>query len=77
VLALRVNPELRAARLHIDVARGELRQASPFVRDNPELESLGRGICPELDVRQQVEVAGQRSAHGPERRQECSVPRRQ
>lgn len=62
VLALRANPELRAARLEIDVARGELRQASLFLRDNPELEYLGRGIGPELDVTQEVEVAGQRGA---------------
>lgn len=61
-LALRANPELRAARLDIDIARGDLRQASLLLRDNPELEYLGRGLGSEVGVTQEVEVAGQRSA---------------
>lgn len=61
-LALRANPELLATRLDIDIARGDLRQASLLLRENPELEYLGRGAGPELEMGLEVEIAGQRSA---------------
>ena len=61
-LALRSNPDLSAARLDIDVARGELRQAGVLLRANPEAEVLTRGPGTEVGISQEVEVAGQRSA---------------
>ena len=61
-LALRANPELRAARLEIDMARGELRQAGLLLRYNPEADVLTRGAGTELGIVQQLEVAGQRGA---------------
>jgi cobalt-zinc-cadmium efflux system outer membrane protein len=61
-LALRSNPSLRASRVSIDVARGELRQAGIYVRDNPSTDVLGGKPGAELGVTQQIEVAGQRSA---------------
>ena len=61
-LALRSNPSLRASRLSIDVARGELRQAGVYVRDNPSADILGGRPGAALEVTQEIEVAGQRSA---------------
>lgn len=61
-LALRSNPQLRAARLDIDVARGELRQASLLVRSNPSADVLAGGTGAEVGVTQEIEVAGQRGA---------------
>lgn len=60
-LALRHNPELSTARLEIDVARGDLRQAS-LLRFNPSAELIGPGggTSPELAVGQELEIAGQR-----------------
>lgn len=59
--ALRANPELRAARLDIAIARGELRQSGvlPF---NPSFEVLGPGggNATQPAVAQELEVFGQR-----------------
>ena len=61
--ALRANPELNAARLDIDVARGELRQAG-ILRFNPVADVLGfsstGGTMSEVSLGQEVELAGQR-----------------
>ena len=60
--ALRANPELTAATLDIDVARGELRQAG-IVRFNPVGDVLGFGTSStmsEVSLGQEVEIAGQR-----------------
>ena len=60
--ALRANPELAAARLDIDVARGELRQAG-ILRFNPVGDVLGlgsTGTMSEVSLGQEVEIAGQR-----------------
>ena len=62
MLALRANPNLRAARLTIDIARGESRQAGLLLRDNPEADILAGGLGAELAIAQQVEIAGQRGA---------------
>lgn len=61
-LALRSNPELRASRLDIDIARGELRQASVLVRNNPSTDVLAGGVGAEVGITQEIEVAGQRGA---------------
>lgn len=61
-LALRSNPELRAARLGVDIARGELRQAGFLVRSNPTADVLAGGAGAELGLTQEIEVAGQRGA---------------
>jgi cobalt-zinc-cadmium efflux system outer membrane protein len=60
--ALRTNPSLRAARLSIEVARGELRQAGVYLRGNPSADVLGGRPGAELEITQEVEIAGQRSA---------------
>jgi len=60
--ALRANPDLAVARLDIDIARGQLRQAATF-RSNPSLDILSGGTggaSTELAITQSVEVAGQR-----------------
>lgn len=54
--ALRANPSLLAARLDTAVARGELRQASLFIRSNPTVD-LGF----EPGVSQEIEVFGQQA----------------
>ena len=62
LLALQNNPELSAARVDIDVARGDLRQAG-LLRFNPSADLLGSGASgarPELSVGQELEIAGQR-----------------
>ena len=61
-LALRSNPELRAARLDTVVARGELRQASLLLQSNPTADVLTRGLGTEIGVTQEIEIAGQRGA---------------
>ena len=61
--ALRDNPELSAARLDIDIARGELRQAG-LIRANPSADLLSSGTSgtrPELGFSQEIEIGGQRS----------------
>ncbi|MBI3568113.1 MAG: TolC family protein [Gemmatimonadetes bacterium] len=60
--ALRVNPDLRAARLLIAIARGGVRQASVPLRSNPSLDVLTGGIGTELGLTQEIEIAGQRGA---------------
>lgn len=61
-LAINGNPELRAARLDINIARGELRQASVLLRSNPEADVLAGGAGPELGIGQEIEVGLQRGA---------------
>lgn len=61
-LAVRANPDLRAARLDVDIARGELRQAGLVLRFNPEADILTRGAGTELSLAQEFEIAGQRNA---------------
>ena len=60
-LASRANPDLRAARFGIGVARGQLRQASVLL-PNPTFDVLTRGEGPELGFTQEIEIAGQRAA---------------
>lgn len=60
-LARRSNPELRAARFDIGVARGELRQAGVLL-PNPTADVLTAGEGPEVGITQEIEVAGQRGA---------------
>lgn len=60
--ALRVNPDLRAARLNMPIARGALRQASLLIRSNPSADLLTRGMGTEIGVTQEIEIAGQRGA---------------
>jgi len=60
-LASRANPELRAARFGIGVARGQPRQASVLL-PNSTFDVLARGERPELGWTQEVEIAGQRAA---------------
>ena len=60
--AVRANPDLRAARLDVDIARGDLRQAALFLRSNPETDILTRGAGAEIGVGQEIEIAGQRGA---------------
>lgn len=65
VLAFRSNPDLVSARLDVDVARGEFRQASVLFRSNPTLEYYAEGRSgngPEGLIAQEVEVFGQRGA---------------
>ena len=60
--AARGNPELAAARLDIDIARGLLRQAG-LIRTNPSADVLTSGTSgtrPELGVSQEFEIGGQR-----------------
>lgn len=59
-LATRGNPDLRAVRVDVDIARGELRQAGVLVQSNPEVDLLTRGLGPEVGIVQTIEVAGQR-----------------
>ncbi|KAB2969979.1 MAG: TolC family protein, partial [Thermoanaerobaculia bacterium] len=61
-LALASNPDLRAVRLEVKIAEGELRQGSLLVRSNPSVEVLGGGPGTEVDVSQELEIAGQRGA---------------
>ena len=61
-LAMRANPELRAARLDTTIARGELRQASVLLQSNPSADVLTRGLGAEVGLSQEIEVAGQRGA---------------
>ena len=64
-LAFRSNPDLNAARLDVEVARGDFRQASVLFRSNPTVEYFGEGESgngPEGLVAQEVEVFGQRGA---------------
>ena len=60
--AVRANPDLRAARLDVDIARGELRQAGLVLRSNPATDILTRGAGTEIGVGQEIEIAGQRGA---------------
>lgn len=62
IAALRGNPVLKATRLEIDVARGELRQAGVILRSNPEADILGGSDGAEIGVTQEIEIAGQRGA---------------
>lgn len=62
VLAIRANPELRASRFDIDIARGELRQAELLLRANPEADVLAGGAGAEIGLGQEIEIAGQRGA---------------
>ena len=60
--AVSLNPELAAARLDIDIARGQLRQAGTL-RFNPTTDLLASGSSgsrPEIGVAQELEIAGQR-----------------
>ena len=59
-LAIRANPELRAARFDIAIARGELRQSALLMRANPETDVLAGGEGAEFAVGQEIEIAGQR-----------------
>lgn len=61
-LALRVNPELRVARLDLPIARASFRQASLPIRSNPSLDVLARGSSNEVSLTQEIEIAGQRAA---------------
>ncbi|MEO7986159.1 MAG: TolC family protein [Gemmatimonadales bacterium] len=64
-LAMRANPDLTAARLDIDIARGDFRQASVLLRSNPTVEFFGGAASnngPEAVIAQEVEVFGQRGA---------------
>ena len=61
-LALRSNPELRATRLGIDIARGELRQAGLLLQSNPSADVLAGGPGAEIGLTQEIEIAGQRGA---------------
>ncbi|MEO7136628.1 MAG: TolC family protein [Gemmatimonadales bacterium] len=64
-LSFRSNPDLAAARLDVDIARGEFRQASVLFRSNPTVEYYDEGRSgngPEGLVGQEVEVFGQRGA---------------
>ncbi len=61
-MAVRANPDLRAARLDVDIASGELRQAGLVLRSNPEADILTRGAGTELGIAQEFEIAGQRGA---------------
>lgn len=64
-LSFRTNPELAAARLDVDAARGDFRQASVLFRANPTLEYFGQGRSgngPEGLLAQEVEIFGQRGA---------------
>ncbi len=61
-LALRANPELRAARLDIRIAEAELGQASLLLQSNPSIDVLAGGPGTEIGVSQELEVAGQRGA---------------
>ena len=59
---MRANPELAAARLDIDIARGQFRQAG-LIRSNPSADLLGNGTSgtrPELGLSQEIEIGGQR-----------------
>jgi cobalt-zinc-cadmium efflux system outer membrane protein len=60
--AIGANPDLRAARLDIDIARGDLRQAGVLLRANPEADVLTRGLGTEVSLGQEIEIAGQRGA---------------
>ena len=61
-LAVSANPQLRAQRLALKVAKAELQQASVFIRANPSVDVLTRGPGTEIGVDQEIEVAGQRGA---------------
>lgn len=60
--AIESNPELRAARLGMRVAAGELRQASLYIPSNPTADLLTRGEGTEIGLTQEIEIAGQRGA---------------
>lgn len=63
--AIRANPELRAARLDVDIGRAQLRQASNLFNTNPAIDFLGRGSTGnglEIGIGQEIEVFGQRGA---------------
>ncbi len=62
VRGLRSNPDLQAVRPDLGVARGELRQAGVLVRSNPFIDVLAQGIGTEIEVLQELEIAGQRGA---------------
>ena len=60
--ALSQNPDLATARVDVDIARGQLRQASS-IRTHPSFDVLSagaRGNQTELSLTQEVEIAGQR-----------------
>jgi cobalt-zinc-cadmium efflux system outer membrane protein len=60
--ALQANPELAAARLDVDIAQGQLRQAR-LIRSNPSADLLTSGASgtrPELGISQEIEIGGQR-----------------
>ena len=61
-MAVRQNPDLAVARMDIEVARGQLRQAGA-IRTNPSLDVLtsgARGSATEIGISQEIEVGGQR-----------------
>lgn len=61
-IAIRRNPDLAAARVDVDIARGNLRQART-VRSNPTVDLLAPGTSDsrvELGVAQEWEIWGQR-----------------
>ena len=55
------NPELRASRFDIGMARGRLRQSS-VLAPNPSADVLAGGEGAEIGFTQEIEIAGQRSA---------------
>lgn len=61
-LAVRVNPDLLAARLDIGIAHGEERQAGLLIRSNPSADVLTGGVGTEVGLTQEIEIAGQRGA---------------
>ena len=61
-LAIKNNRDLRAARLDINIARGNLKQAGVLLRSNPEVDVLRGSPGTEFGVSQELEVAGQRGS---------------
>ena len=64
-LSFQRNPDLAAARLDVDVARGDFRQASVLFQANPTVEYFDEGRSgngPEGLLAQEVEIFGQRGA---------------
>lgn len=60
-IAIRANPELRAARYGIGVSRGRFRQSGVLL-PNPSVDVLSRGEGAEIGLTQEIEIAGQRGA---------------
>lgn len=61
-LAIVQNRDLRAARLDINIARGNLRQAGVLLPSNPEVDVLRGAPGTEFGLSQELEVAGQRGS---------------